>query len=114
MPAWAKSTRAPIKCDQAAAAYDAAAKADPTKAGFYYKNEAVIFSQVGNTDAQAAAAEKAIAANANDPIPYYLKGQSLIGKATVDPKTSRIVLPPGLRRGLSEVSRARSHRPLLC
>jgi tetratricopeptide (TPR) repeat protein len=83
------------KADQAAAAYDAAAKADPTKAAFYYKNEAVIFSQAGNTDAQTAAAEKAITANPNDPIPYYLKGQSLIAKATVDPKTSKIVLPPG-------------------
>ena len=83
------------KIDQANAAYDAAAKADPTKAAFYYKNEAVIFSQAGNTDGQAAAADKAIAANAQDPIPYYLKGQALISKATVDPKTSRIVLPPG-------------------
>ncbi|HTM16357.1 MAG TPA: carboxypeptidase regulatory-like domain-containing protein [Terracidiphilus sp.] len=83
------------KADQAQAAYDAAAKADPTKAAFYYKNEAVIFSQAGNTDGQAAAADKAIAANAQDPIPYYLKGQALISKATVDPKTSRIVLPPG-------------------
>ena len=83
------------KVDQANAAYDAAAKADPTKAAFYYKNQAVIFSQVGNTDAQAAAADKAIAANAQDPIPYYLKGQALISKASVDPKTSRIVLPPG-------------------
>ncbi|MBS1803583.1 MAG: tetratricopeptide repeat protein [Acidobacteria bacterium] len=83
------------KVDQANAAYDAAVKIDPTKAGFYYKNEAVIFSQIGNTDGQAAAADKAIAANAQDPIPYYLKGQALISKATVDPKTSRIVLPPG-------------------
>jgi len=83
------------KVDQANAAYDAAVKADPTKAGFYYKNEAVIFSQVGNTDGQATAADKAIAANAQDPIPYYLKGQALIAKATVDPKTSRIILPPG-------------------
>jgi tetratricopeptide (TPR) repeat protein len=83
------------KVEQANAAYDAAVKADPTKAGFYYKNEAVIFSQVGNTDGQAQAADKAIAANAQDPIPYYLKGQALISKATVDPKTSRIVLPAG-------------------
>jgi tetratricopeptide (TPR) repeat protein len=83
------------KIDQASAAYDAAVKADPTKAGFYYKNEAVIYSQVGNTDAQAAAADKAIQASPSDPLPYYLKGQSLIAKATVDPKTSRIVLPPG-------------------
>jgi tetratricopeptide (TPR) repeat protein len=83
------------KVDQANEAYDAAVKADPTKAGFYYKNEAVIFSQAGNTDAQGTAADKAIQANPNDPVPYYLKGQSLIAKATVDPKTQRIVLPPG-------------------
>ena len=88
------------KVDEAAAAYDAAVKIDPTKAGFYYKNEAVIYSQTNNLDAQAAAADKAIAANPNDPLPYYLKGQALIGKATMsepDPKTKaqHIILPPG-------------------
>jgi tetratricopeptide (TPR) repeat protein len=83
------------KVPDAAAAYDAAVKIDPTKAGFYYKNEAVIYSQVGNGDAQAAAADKAIAAAPTDPVPYYLKGQALIAKATVDPKTQRIVLPEG-------------------
>jgi tetratricopeptide (TPR) repeat protein len=83
------------KVPEATAAYDAAVKADPTKAGFYYKNEAVIYSQTGNTDAQTAAADEAIKAAPNDPVPYYLKGQSLIAKASVDPKTQRIVLPPG-------------------
>jgi len=83
------------KVADAAAAYDAAVKIDPTKAGFYYKNEAVIYSQVGNSDAQVAAADKAIAANPNDALPYYLKGQALVTKATVDPKTQRIVLPEG-------------------
>jgi tetratricopeptide (TPR) repeat protein len=88
------------KPDQANTAYDAAVKIDPTKASFYYKNEAVIYSQINNTDAQAAAADKAIQANPNDPLPYYLKGQALIGKATMsepDPKTKaqHIVLPPG-------------------
>ena len=57
------------KVPEAAAAYDAAVKADPTKAGFYYKNEAVIYSQVGNSDGQAAAADKAIAANPNELCP---------------------------------------------
>ena len=83
------------KAQEAQAAYDTAAKADPSKAAFYLKNEAVIFQQVGNTDAQAAAAEAAITANPQDPLPYYLKGQALVAKATVDPKTQRIVLPPG-------------------
>ena len=83
------------KAQEAQAAYDTAAKADPSKAAFYLKNEAVIFQQVGNTAAQAAAAEAAITANPQDPLPYYLKGQALVAKATVDPKTQRIVLPPG-------------------
>jgi tetratricopeptide (TPR) repeat protein len=83
------------KIEDAAAAFDEAAKANPAKAGFYYGNETIIFSQIGNTDAQAAAADKAIAADPKNPIPYYLKGQALIPKATVDPKTQKIVLPPG-------------------
>ncbi len=83
------------KIPEANASYDAAAKIDPTKAAFYLKNEAVIFSQVGNADAQGAAAEEAIKVDPNDAILYYLKGQSLISKATVDPKTQKIVLPPG-------------------
>jgi tetratricopeptide (TPR) repeat protein len=83
------------KVPEAAAAYDAAAKIDPTKAAFYLKNEAVIFSQVGNSDAQSAAADEAIKVDPNDALLYYLKGQALVSKATVDPKTQRIVLPPG-------------------
>jgi hypothetical protein len=55
----------------------------------------VIFSQTGNADAQAAAADEAIKAAPNDPLPYYLKGQGLIQKATFDSKTNMIVLPPG-------------------
>jgi tetratricopeptide (TPR) repeat protein len=78
------------------AAYDAAAKAQPAQAGMFYSNEAIVLAKFGgNPDAVVAAADKAIAADPNKPIPYYLKGQALIGKATVDPKTSKIVAPPG-------------------
>jgi hypothetical protein len=49
----------------------------------------------GQPDAVVAAADKAIAADPKKPIPYYLKGQALIGKATVDSKTGKIVAPPG-------------------
>jgi tetratricopeptide (TPR) repeat protein len=82
------------KIPEANAAYDAAAKVNPTAANVYLKNEAVIFFQAGNTDAQVAAADEAIKADPTQPLPYYLKGQGLIAKATVDPKTQRIVLPP--------------------
>ncbi len=83
------------KVPEANAAYDAAAKANPPSADMYLRNQAVIFFQAGNGDAQVAAADKAIQTNPNDALLYYLKGQGLIQKATVDPKTSKIVLPPG-------------------
>jgi tetratricopeptide (TPR) repeat protein len=82
------------KVPEANAAYDAAATADPAKAGLQLRNEAVIFLQESNYDAQVAAADEAIKVNPNDAILYYIKGQGLIQKATFDPKTSKIVLPP--------------------
>jgi tetratricopeptide (TPR) repeat protein len=81
------------KADDASKAYDAAATADPQRAPVYLKNEAIIFFQQGNADAQSAAADKAIAASPSDALLYYIKGQALVQKATVDPKTNRIVLP---------------------
>jgi tetratricopeptide (TPR) repeat protein len=83
------------KIPEAQAAYDAAAQADPKSAGIRYGNEAIIMDRVGNIDATVAAADKAIAADPSKPIPYYLKGKALINKATVDPKTNKIVAPPG-------------------
>lgn len=83
------------KVPEANAAFDAAAKADPARAGLYLRNQAIIFFQQNNSDAQAAAADAAIKVNPDDPILYYLKGNALVQKAGVDPKTNEIVLPPG-------------------
>jgi len=83
------------KIPEAQAAYDAAAQADPKSAAIRYGNEAIIMDRIGNIDATVAAADKAIAADPSKPIPYYLKGKALINKATVDPKTNKIVAPPG-------------------
>jgi tetratricopeptide (TPR) repeat protein len=83
------------KVPDATAAYEAAVKANPSQAGMYYTNETIILSRAGQPDATVAAADKAIAADPTKPIPYYLKGQALINKATVDPKTQKIVAPPG-------------------
>ncbi len=87
------------KVADANAAYDAAAKADPTNALLHLRNEAVIFFQQNNGAAQVAAADEAIKSDPNQSDPnlailYYIKGQGLIQQATVDPKTQRIVLPP--------------------
>ncbi len=83
------------KIPDATASYDAAAKLQPANAAMYYTNETIVLSRAGQTDATIAAADKAIAADPNRPIPYYLKGQALVSKATVDPKTQKIVAPPG-------------------
>ena len=92
--AYAKATPADIP--SATNAYEAAAKIEPANAGMYYSNETIVLSQSGApTEAVVAAADKAIAVDPKKPIPYYLKGQALINKATVDPKTQKIIAPPG-------------------
>lgn len=83
------------KIAQAQTTYDAAATDDPSNAGMFYQNEAIIMNRIGNNAATVAAADKAIAADPKSAIPYYLKGQALIQQATVDPKTQRIQAPAG-------------------
>ncbi len=83
------------KPSDASAAFENAVKAQPTNAGMFYSNESIVLYKAGQTDAAAAAADKAIAADPNRPEPYFIKGQSLISKATVDPKTQKITAPPG-------------------
>jgi tetratricopeptide (TPR) repeat protein len=83
------------KVPEASAAYDNAVKQDPTKAGMYYGNEAIVLYKANQSDGAIAAADKAIAADATRPDPYYIKAQSMVGQATVDPKTQMVVLPPG-------------------
>ena len=83
------------KIPEATAAYDAAAKINTSQAGLYYKNEAVIFYQTGNSAAQIAAANEAIKIDPKNPLLYYLKGNGLVQTATVDTKTGKYNLPEG-------------------
>jgi tetratricopeptide (TPR) repeat protein len=83
-----------LMVDEANAAFDAAAKADPARAASYLKNQAIIFFQEKNVPAQLDAADEAIKADPNQAILYYIKAQGLAEKATVDPETRKIVLPP--------------------
>lgn len=79
----------------AVTAYEAAAKVDPTNAAMYYANEAIVLFKTGQGDAAGTAADKTIAADPNKAIAYYIKGWSLVQHASIDPKTNKIVLPPG-------------------
>jgi tetratricopeptide (TPR) repeat protein len=83
------------KPSDASGAFENAVKAQPANAGMFYSNEAIVLYRAGQSDAAVAAAEKAIAADPNRAEPYFIKGQTLIAKATVDPKTQKIIAPPG-------------------
>jgi tetratricopeptide (TPR) repeat protein len=88
------------KVPEANQAFAAAVKDDPTHADMYYRNQAVIFFQEHNNPAQVAAADQAIQQDPNMPdqskaLLYYIKGQGLVSNATMDPKTQRMILPPG-------------------
>jgi tetratricopeptide (TPR) repeat protein len=76
-------------------AYEAAAKAMPANAAMYYYNEAATLYNAGKLPEADAAADKAIAVDPKRADAYYIKGQALIPQATVDPKTQKIVAPPG-------------------
>ena len=64
----------------------------------YYFNEAATLYNSGKPDEAGVAADKSIAADPKRADAYYIKGQALIPKATVDPKTQKIVAPPGTSR----------------
>ena len=83
------------KVPEANAAYDAAAKVNPPQAGFYLKNEAVIFFQINNADAQVAAADKAIARRSHPAAALLPQGPGTdrqVHHRSQD--ADRIVLPP--------------------
>jgi hypothetical protein len=91
-----------------AAAYDAAAKADPKGAAKYYYNESVMLYNVtvtpeepaGLVDAAAkalvVAADNVIAADPTKADAYYLKTQGLAPQITMGPDGKTLVAPPGL------------------
>lgn len=83
------------KSSDATKAFDLAVQLDPTRAGFYLKNEALVFLQSGNAEAQIAAAEQAIKADPRDPLPYYIKGNGLFKNAGIDPASKHYDLPDG-------------------
>ncbi len=81
--------------DEANAAFDAAAKADPSNAAMYLRNQALIFYETKNFSAQIDAAGVAIKADPDQALLYYIKAVGLAQDARVDPDTQKLVLPPG-------------------
>jgi hypothetical protein len=88
----------PDKLKDSKDAYEAAAKADPTKAGMFYFNEAAtmynLSVKTGNVDGLADVADKAIAADPTKAMSYYIKSQALAPLITTTPD-GKFVAPPG-------------------
>jgi hypothetical protein len=89
-----------LMVDDANSAFAAAAKADPSNASRYLRNQAIIFYNARNFPAQIDAADIAIKADPdradpNQALLYFIKAQGLAEDARVDPETNKLVLPPG-------------------
>jgi len=83
-----------LMVDEANAAFDAAAKADPANAAAYFRYQAVVFFEEKNTQAQIDAADEALKADPNDALLYYIKAQGMAVNAPLDPNTNGLVLSP--------------------
>jgi tetratricopeptide (TPR) repeat protein len=84
-----------LMVDDANAAFDAAAKADPSNTAKYLRSQAIVFFNAKNFDAQVDAADLAIKADPDQAILYYIKADGLAQNARVDPESNKLVLPPG-------------------
>ena len=84
-----------LMVDDANSAFAAAAKADPSNASRYLRNQAIIFYNARNFPAQIDAADTAIKADPNQAVLYFIKAQGLAEDARVDPETDKLILPPG-------------------
>lgn len=90
------------KPDDAAAAYENAAKADPTKAGTAFYNEAAVYFNANKLKEANDAADKAIAADPKRSDAYYIKASALIPDAKLDNATKKFILPPGCLEAYQE------------
>ena len=83
------------KTAEALTNFDTAVQLDSVHAEFLLRTEASIFFQEGNVEAQIAAADKAIATDPKDPLPWYIRANGLFKRAGIDPASKHYDLPDG-------------------
>jgi tetratricopeptide (TPR) repeat protein len=79
-----------------------AAAADPANSSQYYFNLGAVLVNTGHMKEAADAFKKATDAKPDFADGYYQLGVTLIGMATVDPKTGAMVPPDGTKEALSK------------
>ena len=101
------------KVPDANAAYDAAAKADPSNADLSTCGMRPSFSSRKTTMPPKWPPQmRPSKIDPNQAILYYIKGQGLVANATVDPKTQRIILPPDCTAAYQKYLELAARRPL--
>ncbi len=90
------------KVDEANEEFAKAAAVDPTQAKMAMYNSGVVLLNHGNMDAAAAAFDKLLTNDPNNADAWYYKGICLLGKATTDPKTNKLIPPPGTVEALQK------------
>lgn len=90
------------KVDDAVKSYAQAAQLDPGGAASYYYNTGAVLTNANRYDDAIAAFDKSIAVDPNKADAYYQKGVNLIGKATTDPKTGKVIPAPGTAEALNK------------
>jgi len=88
------------KTPEATAEYEKAVQIDPTQAKQAYYNEGVVLYNQNKLDDAAVAFDKSIKADPTNAEAWYLKGMSLLNKATLDPKTQKATPAPGTLEAL--------------
>jgi tetratricopeptide (TPR) repeat protein len=79
-----------------------AAQMDPTNAGQYYFNLGAVLVNTNHMQEAADAFKKATEANPTSADSFYQLGVTLIGMATIDPKTGAMVPPDGTKEALQK------------
>ena len=88
------------KYTEATAAYETAAKDDPTHAAKNYFDAGAELMNAGRLDEAAAEFDKAIGADPNYADAYFQKGMVLVGKSTM--QGTKMVAPPGTEEALQK------------
>lgn len=90
------------KIDEANAEFAKAAAVDPTQAKTAMYNTGVVLLNKGNLSAAGAAFDKLVAIDPSNADAWYYKGLCMLGQATTDPKTNKIIPPPGTEEALQK------------
>jgi tetratricopeptide (TPR) repeat protein len=99
---YALALAADKKLDDAKAKLAKAVELDPAGAGKYHYNLGALLMNSNQTDGALDEFKKAIAADPNYAEAYYYYGSTLVGKATLDGKTGKMVAPEGTIEALQK------------